>query len=156
MHVPGKTFQTSYILAINKTFTHKTPDSKILSINLRHSTAKNTTKRPLWLSHDTSREIGDLTDWWLQQQSNSSAFSIWESVSILQAILNKTFQVRVLTQVSFENAHSVRLQLTTVQCWWLYICLVLDSWCWILFACYLHLFICVVFFLFDSIFVFIN
>jgi len=38
------------------------------------------------VSHDTSREICDATDWWLQQQSNGRAFSmqLTVSVSILQ------------------------------------------------------------------------
>ena len=41
--IPGRTFQTSYILGINKTVSSKTPNSKIMSI-LNTSNHENTTK----------------------------------------------------------------------------------------------------------------
>jgi len=52
MPISGKTFQASYILAINK------PNSKIISINLTHGamkTPQNVLKMST-VSHDTSRE----------------------------------------------------------------------------------------------------
>jgi len=72
--IPGKTFQTSYIMAINKTIKQKTPNSAILSISLthwkHHKCAQNVHREP-WHKH----RDGDATDWWLQQ-SNVQAFSI--------------------------------------------------------------------------------
>ena len=77
MPLPGKTFHTRKC---------KTPNSKILSINLTHWTMK-TPQNVLKLSiasHDTSRDV-DATDRWLQQQSNGPTFSIRLTVSFFQS-----------------------------------------------------------------------
>jgi len=61
----------------------KSPNTKILSINLTHWTMK-TTQNVLKNVHYEpwhKQRYGDATDWWLIQQSNCSAFSIRLTVS---------------------------------------------------------------------------
>jgi len=101
MAIPGKTFQTSYILAINEAVKQQNlPNSKIISINLTHWTTKTQQNvfKMSTVSRDTSRD-GDATDWWLQQQWNGLAFCIRLTVSVLvlqNVIKIKPSQVRVL------------------------------------------------------------
>jgi len=47
------------------------------------------------VSPDTSRETdGDTTDWWLQQQSNGSAFSIQLGLTVSVSVLRDVIEIK--------------------------------------------------------------
>jgi len=81
--IPGKTFQTSYILAINKTVKpqfKKKFQHLLNTLNHENNTkyAQNVHREPWHKQRD-----GDATDWWLQHQSNGPSFCIQLTVAVL-------------------------------------------------------------------------